>query len=200
MLQITCTGFFFILQAFTCSTSYFSISTYSRLTSYPGCISIIHTNSQENQSWRQIYLKLFWHITKPKAICPAMVHGLSSHCLCSLQLSGAFRAKNFHCSTHSTEWTEGDISSSYSCTSLLLGLSGGCSLHEKNISRFKNWSWRLSLNFGMIISSALTDGREPDPWANSCWVAVTVCATRVLCCGPGTEHPVQDTAFCTAQQ
>lgn len=98
--------------------------------------SSIHTNSQENQSWSQICLNCS-DTPLSQRLCPAMLHGLSSHWFCSLQLSGAFRTKNFPATlTAQNELRETfpvKLESLCSC----MFLSGGCSLCEETFPGLK---------------------------------------------------------------
>lgn len=96
-----------------------------------------------------------------------------SHWFCSLQLSGAFSTRiSTAALTAQNELRETfpvKLESLCSCMVPAARPEWWLQPAWRNISKFKNWTWRLSLNFDMIISLDHTDGREPDPWANSCW-------------------------------
>lgn len=136
----------FFLQVFTSSTSYSPTSTYPKLTisllQAQCCTSIIHTNSQENQSWSQICLKLFWHTTKPKAMPfhgTWLLSAATGFAHCSfLELS--VQEFPLQHSQHRMSWGRHFQSNLSLCAlawSLLPGLSGGCSLREETFPSLK---------------------------------------------------------------
>lgn len=105
------------------------------------CISVIHTNSQENQSWSQIYLKVFWHTSKPKAM---PCHGTWTQQPLFLFTAAFwnFQSKEFllqdsqhriSCRKH----FQSNLSLRALACPLLLGLSGSCSLHEETFPGLK---------------------------------------------------------------
>lgn len=193
--QITCTGFFSSKLSLLPHLSLLHQHIPDSKSSFSRPSAAFPSSTQIPRKTRAA-VKSIWRCSDTplsRRLCPAMIHGLSSHCFCSLQLSTAFRAKNFHCNTHSTEWATGDISSQ---TWVFVTLRVPCCWAWvvlqpawRNISRFKNWSWRLSLNFGIIFSiSHRWQRTRPLGTAAGQWWQTT-CATTVLCHVPGTEHP-----------
>lgn len=144
VLQIICTGFFFppSFHFFHILLSYINTPQTHNLPSPGPVLHFHHPHKFSGKPELESNLsKLFWHTTKPKAMsCHATwtQQPLSFvHWFCSLQLSGAFRTKNFPATlTAQNELRETfpvKLESLCSC----MFLSGGCSLCEETFPGLK---------------------------------------------------------------
>lgn len=205
VLQIICTGFFFppSFHFFHILLSYINTPQTHNLPSPGPVLHFHHPHKFSGKPELESNLsKLFWHTTKPKAMSchatwtqqPLVLFTGFVHCS-FLELSEQ-RISLQH-SQHRMSWGR-HFQSNLSLCALACSWVVAAACVKKH---FQVWKLKLKTQFKLWYDYFF----RPHRWQRSrswgkqlLWQAV--CATGVLCHGPGTEQPVQDTTSCTAQQ